>query len=384
MAIYLCLLIPVFTLLVLFFFFRHKTQWWEFIIPVVVSVIFILVGKYMAIKSLTDDTQYLGGYTTQVRYYEAWNEYIHRTCSRSYKCGKSTCHTYYDCSYVKYHPEYWTAETTLGTFTISKKRYNEILHNKFHINQPTFHDMERYYHTQDGDMYYGSWDDRDENLVPVATSETYENKPKASHSVYHFQELDSIDIRTYKPFDYPSIDDNNQQNCLLGIHDRIAEHKLQVLNARLGKSKHVRVFIVVFKNQPVEAGHVQERYWEGSNKNEFVITIGINDKNEVIWVYDFSWTEVQEAKVETREFLLAQRDLNLSAVVDFTYKEIEQRWVPRNFHEFDILTIQPSMTAIMWIMCLTILLNVGMAVWIILNEFEDEESYSKKGWKKRY
>lgn len=379
MAIYLCLLIPIFTLLVLFFFFRHKTQWWEFIIPVVVSVIFILIGKYMAIKSLTDDTQYLGGYTTQVRYYEPWNEYIHRTCTRSYKCGKSTCHTTYDCSYVKYHPEYWTAETTLGTFTISKKRYEEILHNKFHIDQPTFHDMERRYHTQDGDMYYGSWDNKDENLVPIATSETYENKPKASHSVYHFQELDSIDIRMYKPFDYPSIDENNQQNCLLGINDKVSEHKLQVLNARLGKSKHVRVFIVVFKNQPVEAGHVQERYWEGSNKNEFVITIGINDKNEVIWAYDFSWSEVEEAKVETREFLLAQRELNLPALVDFTYKEIEQKWVPRNFHEFDILTIHPSMTAIMWIMGLTILLNVGMSIWIVLNEFEDE-----KNWKKRY
>ena len=105
------------------------------------------------------------------------------------------------------------------------------------------------------------------------------------------------------------------------------------------------------------------------------------------WVYDFSWTEVQSTKVETREFLLAQSKLDLNALVDFTDNEIKTKWVARNFHEFDILTIDPSITSIIWIFMLTILINVGAGWWIVANEFADFEigtSRDVKYWINKY
>lgn len=391
MSIYLLLLIPVLNVLVLYFFFKHKILWWEFLIPVVGSVIFIFAAKYIAIESLVSDTQYLGGYVKEVRYYEDWNEYIHKMCTRCSGTGKTRTCVPYDCSYVSYHPEYWTAETTLGTYNINKSKYSELLSHRFKTN-PIFKDMQRHYHTDDGDMYYGLWDGKDGTLEPVVAENRYENRPKASQSVYRFQALDSIDIKTYHPFEYPPLTSPYYQTAILGFDDPIAERKLQILNSRLGGSKHVKVFILVFRNQPIEAGHIQERYWEGSNKNEFVVTIGLDNENNVQWVYDFSWTEVAETKVETREFILAQKKIDLSSAIDFINVEIQDKWIPRNFHEFDVLTIQPSITAIIIIFIFTIGLNAGISWWVINNDFDEENptgdsyyrgkgyGYSSKRW----
>lgn len=394
MTVYLCFIIPAITVLVLFFFFKHKTVWWEFTIPIAISVIFILIAKWISINSLTSDTEWLGGYVTEVRYYEAWNERV--SCRHPIYCtscsgsGKSrSCRTYvcghhhaYD---VDYHPEYWTAETTLSSFNISKQRYNELA-RKFGTPR-LFVDLNRNYHTIDGDMYKYQWGGENERLEPVVVSEQYENRPKAARSVFSFQELDSIDIKTYKPFDYPNVYNQFHQDVILGYTDPAAEHKLQVLNSRLGRPKQVRVFILVFKNQPLEAGHIQERYWEGSNKNEFVITIGINDQNEVQWSYDFSWTEVEETKVETRDFINSQKQLDLSSIVDFTYQEIETKWIRKDFKKFEYLTIQPTMTQTFWIFFLTILINTGLGFWIVLNDVDDESERKRIDYKnlfKRY
>jgi len=348
----------------------------------------------MAINSLTRDTQYLGGYVKEVRYYEPWNEKVscrhpirQTTCTGSGKNRHCTTRTvgHYHAYDVDYHGPHWTEETTLGSLSISEDRYKNILHDVFKIEKPSFHDMNRHYHTIDGDMYFGKWDLQDETLVPVTVEESYENRPKASQSIYRFQEVDTMDIKQYKLFNYPIVNRHRYQQGILGFNDPIAEKKLAVLNAKLGGTKHVRVFILVFKNQPIEAGHLQERYWEGSNKNEFVITIGIDNENKVKWAYDFSWTEVEETKVETRDYLLSQNTLDLSSLVDFTYKEIENKWIIRNFHEFDILTIQPSMTAIVIIFSLTLLLNVGMASWIVMNEHDDDSHDENLGlWAKGY
>lgn len=372
MSIYLCFLVPVLLGVILVVFFRHKIVWWELVIPFIYTVVFVLIAKYIAVSSLTYDTEYLGGYVTEVRYYEDWNEYIHRMCS--YKCGKTTC--WRDCSYVKYHPEYWEAETTLGTFTISEQRYNQ-LRKKFN-SETRFVDMHRHYHTNDGDMYSTFWRGDDEGLEPVTVEEHYENKPKASLNVFHFGQVDSTDYNRFKPVDYPVIHDLWNQDCILGYSDPAAERQLEILNARLGGVHHMRAYIVIFKNQPREAGIVQERYWEGGNKNEIVICIGVDDANNVQWGYDFSWTERQDYKIEIRNFAEGQKKLDLSSVVSFLDTETKTKWKIRDFKEFDYLTIEPTISQVIWILILTFITNGLVGWWIVVNDFEAEYHSSKK------
>jgi hypothetical protein len=373
--VYFAYAIPFIAGLIMILLFRSKLIWWELLIPIAATTVFVITAKIICVHALTTDDEYLGGYVKEVRYYEDWNERIHRTCC--YKCGKSTC--CHDCSYTQYHPERWTAETSLGTFDISEARYNALL-RQFNA-QPVFYDMHRHYHTDDGDMYYGQWKGEDKTLEPVTATETYENRPRAATNVYHFDKPDTAEIKEYGLFEYPKIYNVFHQELILGVDNDEAEKKLQILNARLGGPKQVRVFILVFKNQPRQAGIMQENYWEGGNKNEFVVCIGIDDQHRITWAHDFSWTEREDAKVEVRTFIEGKSYLPLVDIVDYLSKEMTDKWERKDFADFDYLNIEPTLKQVVWIYILTILVNVGICWWAVANEHEEEYSRKKKKYK---
>lgn len=375
--VYFCFLVPIIAICILYFFFRKHIVWWELIVPMLACILFIVIAKVICIHSLTTDTEYLGGYVQETRYYEPWNEYIHRTCTSCSGSGKTrSCHSY-DCSYVKYHHEYWTAETTLGTFNISEEKYNKLL-KKFDATI-TFYDMHRHYHTIDGDMYYGKWKGENERLESVTKTHDYENRPQAAVNVFHFDKVDTADIKTYGLYEYPKIYDYFNQQNILGYNDQKAEHKLQVLNARLGNRKQARVYILLFRDKDRDAGHLQEMYWAGANKNEFIVCIGIDNRERVKWAYDFSWTEREDVKVDLRTFIESQGILDLPSIIDYTYSEIENKWERKDFHDFDYLTIEPTFTQTIWIFVLTIAVAIGCCWWTVTNEFDNEEEFFKKG-----
>lgn len=386
MAVYLCFLIPVAFAILLFIFYRHRTQWWEVSIPMVATVLFVLIAKYICVQSLIMDTEWLGGYVTEVQYYQPWDEevpcrhpiYCSRTvCSGS---GKSrSCHSEsYVCGHVHaydvdYHSERWEAKTTLMDYGIERFRYDQLV-AQFGTGKQ-FVDLHRNYHSIDGDMYSTKWGGQDETLEPVASSESYENRPKASHSIFHFNELDSSEIKQYKPFEYPPIIEH-KQITLLGYEDRAALQQLQVLNSRLGHSKQVRVYLLVFKNQPREAGYVQERYWQGGNMNEIVVCVGIDDNNNIQWGHTFSWTESTGVKIKIRREIEDEQNLDLTKIINTIQDEVKFEWKRKDFHDFDYINIDPTITQIIIIYILTILVNIGIAWWIIVNEFHDDPKYN--------
>lgn len=351
-------------------FFKKFVVWWELIVPILITVLFILIAKAIAISSLTDDVEYLGGYIKEVRYYEDWDEYIQQTCSRTCCCdSKGNCSTEtYDCSYVLYHPERWEAITTLGTKSIYKEEYHALI-RKFKVT-PSFYDMKRDYDSNDGDMYFGKWQGQDDTLEPVTETHYYENRPKASSNIFHFNEVDTSDFKLYKPFNYPKIGRIFYQQQILGYNDNEAEKRLQVLNARCGSDYQVRVFILIYKNQPREASHVQEQYWQGGNKNELIVCVGINDSNKVQWANVFSWTEAEVVKVELRRFIEEQESLQLLPVIDKISDQVKNKWKRKAFKDFDYLNIEPTQSQTLWIFALTIILNVGIGIWVVKNEID--------------
>ena len=76
MLIYLSLLIPLLTGVVLLFLFKHKVIIWEPLIAFGITFIFIFIFKFCVEQSMTDDTEYWGGYTTKAEYYEDWDEEV--------------------------------------------------------------------------------------------------------------------------------------------------------------------------------------------------------------------------------------------------------------------------------------------------------------------
>ena len=372
MVIYLALAIPIITAIVLLIWFKHRTTIWEFGIPFGVSLIFIIIFKLVIETSLTSDTEYWGGWVVKTQYYEDWNEYIHKICTETYACGTDSkghtryCTRTYDCSYVDYHPPYWRIIESNGFKLRINKEHYAYLKQKFGTKE-IFIDLHRDYYTDDGDLYEVHWGNTEETLVPVTTAHTYENRVQASMSTFNYYE---VDPKKDKLFEYPRSNGLYYMPAILGPGGptkKAAERKLQLLNAKLGRAKQVRVMVLIFVDKPRDVGHDQENYWVGGNKNEFIITIGVDKEYNIQWCHPFSWTKAELLKVETRSFVEEQEKLDLVALADWLYPKIKADFIRLPFANFSYLTVEPPLWAILVTFIVTLLVNVGVSLWVILN-----------------
>lgn len=375
MIIYGALLIPLIVAFVLYKYFNRNVIWWEFFIPLAASLLFTFIMKFTIEKMQVSSKEYWGSLVDRVEYYEPWNEYIHQTCTRSCCCdskGQNCSTETYDCSYVEYHSAYWQIVSTNGEVVgISESEYNKI---KEKFNNEQFAELNRNYYTQDGDEYYSKWTNDSATAIPVTTLHHYENRIKAAdQSVFHFEEVSKADVKKYSLKSYPEITGYYKMPAVIGDSSEdalIADKKFQYTNGLLGHKKQVRIFVLIFKNQPIDAGLYQEWYWSGANMNEFVICIGIDKERNVKWCKPISWTRSETLKAEVKNFVQSQTKLNLQAVADYTQKQVDKEFVRRRFKEFNYLTVEPPMWAVILTYLLTILINVGLSYWIIRNDYE--------------
>ena len=104
-------------------------------------------------------------------------------------------------------------------------------------------------------------------------------------------------------FEYPEIQDYDQKS-LLGVRlDRLTEKKIKYLNATFGDKYQFRMYILVFKDKPLVISEQQKSYWQGGNKNEFVLCLGYNTKtHKVDWCNPFSWCDSPKLEVATKRY----------------------------------------------------------------------------------
>lgn len=376
---WLALLIPFFTAIVLFLFFSHKTVWWEFTIPFGLSLILILVLKFGAEISQTTDIEYWGGFVTEAEYYEEWDEEVPCTHAKyrtvTDKDGNS--HEEFD-GYehiydVSYHSPYWQLTESNGFVIDVDKDQFVYLCNKF--QNKTKVDLNRDYHSIDGDKFVTTWQGQSDKIEPAVTSHLYTNKVQAANSVFNFRNIKKDEIKKFGLFEYPEIYDYYKCDSIFGdagpTHIR-ANKALNILNAKMGKSKEVRMMILVFKNQPLEAGILQESYWKRGNKNEFIITIGVDSDYNIKWAHTFSWTESEILITEANKFVREQKSLNLEEIVKWMGQNVKDKFVRRHFSTFDYLRVDIPGWAMTLIFILTLLSNVGISVWIVKNEYQEK------------
>lgn len=131
------------------------------------------------------------------------------------------------------------------------------------------------------------------------------------------------------------------------------------------------MWVLVFKNKSRDAGLLQEAYWKGGNKNEFVVTIGIDSlSRKVEWAHVFSWTENQRLKLDVRNFAEEQKKLDLPALAVFLETSLEQSFVRKRFRDFDYLAVENPLFAVLLTFAVTILTNMALSWWAITNKIE--------------
>jgi len=366
----------------LYWIWNHKVTLWEAGIMVAVPLGLIAGAKGCSEYSQTQDTEYWGGYVTSAAFYEDWNERVscrhpipcsHPEYSRDsngkrYQSGwKHANDGHYHSYDVDYHPEYWEAYTSVQeTKDISKATFEKFCAQ---FGNRTFVDLHRNYHTKDGDKYVTIFQGEPDKLEPVTVARSYENRVQSSQSVFNFKPVNPADYGLYQ---YPPINGFTQQ-CALGPGATApVEKKFQYLNATLGAPRQVRLYALVFQNQPIQAAMEQEAFWKRGNKNEFVTCVGVNSDLEVQWAHVFSWTEVEDLKIEARNQIMGMKKLDLATYADWLGPEIQAKWVRKNFQDFNYLTVEPTTSAVVWTFVITVVVTAGLGAWAVLNGLDPE------------
>lgn len=373
MFIYTLILIPIITTIICFIYFKKQVVWWEYLLIFGVTIVCIVSSKLIIEHTQVSDIEYRGGWIEEARFYEEWDEYIEQTCSQSCCCDSkgNNCSTiYYDCSYVDYHDEYYIITNSNDQiFYINRYEFNNIV-SKFGTRLE-FVDMHRDYHLNDGDMYKVKWNGLEKTLIPTISSHRYENRVRVSSSTFAMKEPPIEIFNEYQLFHYPKIYDVYKQKSILGYDDSSAEEQLQITNALLGKEYEFKSYIMIFKNQPREAGLYQEEQWQGGNKNELNLTIGIDDDENILWCHVFSWTDERTIVVNMRSFVEEQNKLDLKTIINKLKVEVEKNWIRKEFSSFNYLTVEPKIKHIIISFILTLIINIGVVYFTIINEYEE-------------
>ena len=372
-------LIPIVTAGILAFKFREKTAFWEYVVVLVPSVLLFFALKYSFVYISSLDKEYLSDLVSKITYYEDWDETVMVTHTRTVSCGNGKTRTE---TYVvperRYHPKRYVYETVTGeTNDVSEDEYKLICYK---LNMPAvFKDMHRSYRSKDGDAYVTSWNRTRENSYPVTWTHLYQNKVKASsYSIFKYGNMSEEEIKENKLFDYPEIK-NNDQNPILGFNATDTDiDAVRYLNGYRGPKNQIHVFILCFNNPSLEVAEMQKAYWQGGNKNEFVVCLGVKN-NTVIWCNPFSWSDEPMLEVKTRDYFIKHPDINFKDYAEWLDTQIDKNWHRKEFNDFNYLSIELSIGWYIAILIIILCYNVGISYWVITNEFTLDKPSGKYG-----
>ena len=375
--------LPFIIAVLLLIFFRNQVTWFEYIGLIVISILFTLMFRGIFVSINESDTEYWGGYMTKIRHYDDWDEWVHRTCTRKVLKGydKDGNPEYdeeeYDCSYRDYHPERWTYTDNYGSenYFYSKEEFDRAM-AELGYPKMVFIDMHRHYYTKDGDAQDYYWDGTFENSRTLTTWHTYTNKVIASRSIFRFEDIDKEKAKELGLFEYPEIQDYDQKS-LLGVRlDRLTMKKIKYLNGTFGSKYQFRMYILVFKDKPLVISEQQKSYWQGGNKNEFVLCLGYNTKTHKIdWCNPFSWCDSPKLEVATKRYFREHPNLNLMGYCKWLEKNINL-WKRKEFKDFDYIDVEMSDGQTTALFIIILLLDIGMSIFLIGNDYVNENIYS--------
>ncbi len=380
--IWYALLIPILAVIVGWVLFKKEIVWWELFIPTIASIVFILISYY-SMKSYTlSDVEYNGYIVTEARYYEPYETWVKKTCSRTYTTGSGknrTTHTvYYDCSYCDYNSERYTMIDTKGNeIGISLSKYKSLM--KQWRGKPKFVELNRYidYHGgcgKDGDMYFFSWDKQVHTSETTTYEKSFTNILKSNHSAFNYPDITEEEAKKAGLYEYPTIENYNYQTSVIGLENTKVKNKwgftktLDHINGAYGRQFKVKVFTLFFKGKDINTAFLQEAYWDGGNQNEIVVCIGVDKNGKFEWVKPFSWCDDKRVLIDIREDLMSAKNPNAKVFHQTYYNAIRTHWKFKSFKDFNYLSFEPTSGQLIFVYLLTLIISVATVWWCVTND----------------
>jgi hypothetical protein len=386
-----------------------KIVLWEYLILFGIPSVAIVITYFISLSARQIDTEYWNGYVNSAIYYQSWQTWDRETCYKNVNCHEvctgsdenKICSEHcdrvaYDCSHCDNYPEEWEASDNLGNeWRITSATYEtwaNMWHNK------VFVELNRHieFNTglfggcgKDGDAYRVTYNNDTNKIIPVVIGKHYINKVQTT-----YKELDTSIINEYELFNYPIYDRFNY-NPVLGINDFKVSKRLANWNAILGKSKQVHMLLLVFHNKTIEAAEYQEKYWRGGNKNEFILTVGVNKVCEwdstlpgiscgdiIQWAKVISFTDQRGLKSKIESIVSNMKNnIDYKAIVDTMAINVSKSFIRKDWDYYDSISVQPSKTAIIITYIITFIFTGGIVLFVLFNDINRTDFKEEEEWK---
>lgn len=238
-----------------------------------------------------------------------------------------------------------------------------------------------------GNRHWLWWNDNWRVGIPITETYTYENRLQAATSTFHWRDISDKEKLKYNLFDYPAVRNLTVPVILTQgpnfiAADQYLRYENGWLNTTMGGHKKVRIWILVFVDQPESAGEAQEMYWKNGNKNEFIVMFGINKEGEITWQRITSWTKKETLKIEVRDEIMLSMiqgkdgytgkldQESMTKFSKFLADKIRHGYVKPNFREYNYLSVAPTLPAVIITYIIVLLVCVGMAIFVVKNEWQ--------------
>lgn len=369
-------IIPFITALFLLIVFNRKMVWWEYLVLILPSLLFTLITQLIMVSVNSSDTEYLGGYVNRITYYEPWDEMVRVRHTRTDSDGEEEVYYTWE---REYHSERYTYVDNESKWEhhLSKKEYETI--KKRMGDKAVFRDMHRDYHRIDGDAYDIYWDKTIEHLYDITTPHSYTNKIKASqsHTIFKYSDISEEDAKELGLYEYPDINLMNQNPIIGRYASDKDKQRIKYINATYGKTHQFRVYMLFYEDKDIEISEQQKAYWQNGNKNEFVVCLG-TQRDSVVWCNPFSWCDEPKLEVLTRDYFIQNPKVDIDAYGKWLQTQIPTKWKRKEFSDFEYIHIGLSKGQYIALIIIMILLNVGISIFVVMNDIKNENSYEKK------
>lgn len=339
---------------------RHKSRWHRHPLGAhpVLKQNFLTAGMIIVFGSIFSLLFYWQG-TAHVMHNEVWNYKIvevqhweewttEESYTESYACGTDSDGNTKYCTrrvyYTAYHGPYWYAIDQYGkTHSIDKLEYNKWRRawgtekkKGFNKGSSDWPDP-----VIDGNIYSCNWTGEFEEMFTWHSIHSYENRIRSSHSV--FKTIETTEETISK---WPRPADNHDANPIHSIGVNISGEDqlfMQRINCLLGPVHEVHTLFYVFDSSKYSSGVIEEilSAWDGPNKNELCVFIGI-DKNKVInWISVESWADNTQFHAMIENNFLNNR-LIFRELGGYIRDNIGGNWQRKSFEDFEYIQIKIS------------------------------------------
>lgn len=331
----------------------HEIKFVEVLVTILLSVLVLSCVYFAGRAGMTWDTEIWNGKITG-------KERTHGHYLRPYTCNCRTsctgsgkdqsCSTTCDTCYEDRYTVDWTANSTIGPFTIE------------HFDSGS----SSVYRSPDPHRY--SIIERND---PCSRARSFTNYVKAvPESLFH---ANPVLIKKFEGMipQYPGrVYDHYHVDRALAVKVPVPDLKewnqgISLILRELGPNKQANVIVVMVNTDDPNYQYALEGAWIGGKKNDIIVIMGITQWPQIQWVAVSSWSKAEMFKVQLRDSIMAlgevKRDEILKLIEQHTAKSFERR----HMKEFEYLAneIEPPMWVIVLALILSLLASIGASIY---------------------